>query len=289
MFFSLLIGALMVGSVYALLALGYSLIYRASNLMTFMQGALFMLGAFIGLTLYKNLKLPFALAFALTIAIMFCLGVLLEKAVIRPMLNKGASEIYIVLATIALSTILENTAMLVWGSNTFQFPQIFSNAFLEIGGVRIAPELLLALGVGVACMLALHFFMGKSRFGTAMRAAAQDSRAAGAMGINVSLTTGVTWGIAAALAACGGILYGPVYGVNMSMGTSLGLKGFAGAVIGGYGNMYGAIFGSLLLGVIETFVAGYISSAYKDFIAFILLILILFIRPRGLFKSDIIA
>lgn len=286
---NLLIGALMVGSIYALLALGYSLIYRASNLMTFMQGALFMLGAFVGLTLYKSLKLPFILALILTLVIMFCFGVLLEKLIIRPMINKGASFIYIVLATIALSTILENFAMVVWGSNTFQFPQIFSVALINIGGIRIAPELLLALCVAIVCMIILHFFMGKSRLGTAMRAAAQDPRAAGAVGINVSKTTGITWGIAAALAACGGIMYGPVYGVSMTMGISLGLKGFAGAVIGGYGNMYGAIFGSLLLGVIETFVAGYISSAYKDFIAFILLILILFIRPRGLFKSDIIA
>lgn len=288
MIVNLLIGALMVGSVYALLALGYSLIYRASNLMTFMQGALFMIGSFLGLTFYKNMQMPFVAAFVLTVLIMFGFGMLLEKCIIRPLLNKGAVFIYIVLATIALSTILENSAMFVWGSNTFQFPQIFSQAFVEIGSVRIAPELLLALGVALVCMVLLHFFMGKTRFGTAMRAAAQDPTAAGSMGINVSLTTGVTWGIAAALAACGGILYGPVYGVNMSMGSSLGLKGFAGAVIGGYGNMYGAIVGSLLLGVIETFVAGYISSAYKDFIAFGLLILILFIKPRGLLKSDII-
>ena len=287
MILQLIIGSLMIGSVYGLLALGYSLIYKASGQMTFVQGDLLMLGAFVGLTFYSTLGMPFLVAMMLTIVVMFLLGMLIEKFVIRILLKKGAAGIYIVLATIALSIIFQNIAMLVWGSRIFQFPPIFGTNMISMGGVNIVPESLLALIVAIICMVVLHIFMTRTMFGTSMRAAAQDPLAASSLGINVPLTHGITWGLSAALAGVAGLMVGPVFGVSITMGSMIGLKGFAGAVIGGYGNMYGAIVGSTMLGFIETFVAAGISSVYKDFISFLVLVVIMIFMPYGLFKAKV--
>ena len=287
MFIQILIGSIMIGSVYGLLALGYSLIYSASGLMTFMQGELLMLGAFFGLTFYKYLHLPFVVSLILTASIMFVIGMLIERFVIRKLVKAKANIIFIVLATIALAIIFQNLAMIIWGSNVFQFPPVFKVSRIAIGSIQVAPESIMAIIIGLVVMVILHFFMNRSRFGTSMRAAAMDPMAARALSINVSFTTGVTWGISAALAGIGGMIIGPVYGVHMNMGAMVGLKGFAGAVIGGYGNMYGAIAGSLILGIVETFTAGYVSSIYKDFISFFILILFLIVKPRGIFNAKV--
>lgn len=287
MLVSLILGSLMIGSVYGMLALGYSLIYSASGLMTFCQGQFLMLGAYLGLTFYKLAGLPFIAAFLLTVLIMFILGLAVERFLIRILLNKGATAIYIVLSTIAISIILPNFAQSVWGSTTLQMPSIFGVSTVTIFGASVQPESILVMVVGFASMLLLHLFMTRSRFGISMRAAAMDPLAASSLGINVSLTTGLTWAIAAALAGGIGALLGPVYGVSTSMGDIIGTKGFAGAVIGGYGNMYGAIVGSLLLGFIETFVAGYLTTTYKDFVSFFILIIVMIVLPRGLFKAKV--
>lgn len=284
---SLIIGSLMIGSVYGMLALGYSLIYSASGLMTFTQGQLLMFGAFLGMQFYKVWGMPFPAAFLLTVLIMFLFGMLLEKFLIRVLLNKGAVSIYIVLSTIGISIILPNLAQALWGSQTIQVPSIFGITTVKILGVSVQPESLLVIVVGLVAMVLLHLFMTKSRFGISMRAAAMDPLAASSLGINVSLTTGLTWAIAAALAGGIGALLGPVYGVSTGMGDIIGNKGFAGAVIGGYGNMYGAIVGSLLLGFVETFVAGYVTTTYKDFVSFFLLIIVMIFLPRGLFKAKV--
>jgi len=284
MFFKLLIGALMIGSVYGLIGLGYSTIYRASGLMNFSQGDLFMLGAFVGVTFYHYMGLPFIVSFFLTIIVMFCVGILLERVIIRNVLKKSTGY-FIVLATISLSIFFKNLAMLIWGSTRIEFPSIFNIGNVHLGGIQVQPEQLMVIIVAWICMLILHFFMNKTKFGTAMRSAAQDPLAAKACGIDVTLTTGVTWGIAAAVASVGGMLYGPVYGVSISIGATMGQRAFSGAVVGGYGNMYGAIAGGLLIAIVETFVAGYISSDLKDFIAFAVLMVFLFVKPTGLFNE----
>ena len=287
MFIQVLIGALVIGSVYGLIALGYSLIYSASGLMSFVQGELLMLGAFFGMTFFKNLQLPFLVSLLFTMILMYCVGILIEKFIIRGLQKAGANTIFIVLATIALSIILQNVAMHAWGSNVYHFPPIFAVNRIQIGSIQIPPEAIMAIAIGLIVMVLFHFFMTKTRMGTSMRAAAQDPIAARTLAINVSFTTGTTWGIATMLAGIAGLLIGPIYGVSNHMGTLVGLKGFAGAVIGGYGNMYGAIVGSLILGVLETFTAAYVSSMYKDFISFFVLILFLIFIPRGLFKGKV--
>lgn len=285
MFMRLLISGLVLGGIYGLIALGYSLIYKASGLMSFVQGDIMTLGAYLGLTFFRILKFPFLVSLLLTVLCAFCVGLLLEKGVIRILLNKNVLAIYIVLATIAISYIIQNGVQLGWGSITQYFPSIFSKPSVKVLGISVQPEALMCMGASLVCMVLLHLFMTKTRFGTAMRASAMDPMAAQSCGINVSLSTGITWGLSAGLAAIAGMLIGPMYGVYSTLGSTIGNKGFSGAVIGGYGNMYGAMVGGLLLGLAEIFVSGYISSTYKNLIAYIILIVFLFLKPTGIFNE----
>ena len=288
-FMSLLISGLVLGGTYGLIALGYSLIYKASGLMSFVQGDIMTLGAYLGLTFFSILKLPFVVSVLLTVICAFLVGMLLERGVIRVLLNKNVLPIYVVLATIAISYIIQNGAQLTWGSITLNFPSVFSIKKVKLFGVNVRPEQILCTVASLVIMVLLHLFMTKTRFGTSLRAAAMDPMAAQSCGINVHLSTGITWGLSAGLAAIAGILVGPLYGVFILLGNQIGNKGFSGAVIGGYGNMYGAMVGGLLLGLIETFVTGYISSDYKNLIAYIILIVFLFVKPTGIFNERAIA
>ena len=288
MFKILLINGLVIGAIYGLIALGYSLIYRASGLMSFVQGDMVTLGAYLGLTFYKILGLPFFISFLLTFACAFLFGMLLEKGVIRVLLNKNVIAIYIVLATIAISYIIQNAAQAIYGSVTQKFPAIFSKPNLTILGVTAQTEAYFALVISLVLMVALHFFMTKTKFGTAMRGSAMDAMAAESVGINTSLSTGITWGLSAGIASIAGMLLGPMYGVYTTLGATIGRKGFAGAVMGGYGNMYGAMVGGMILGLVETFVAGYWTGTYKNMIAYLLLLLFLLIKPTGIFNEKAI-
>ena len=284
MLLTLVIGALMLGGIYGLVGMGYGLIYKASGLMTLAQGDMLMIGAFLGLTFYKTLGLPFLVSLLLVMVIMFALGMFIERVLVTSLLAKGAQTVYV---TIAISMLLQNGAMFAWGSNVMQFPSIFGVSSVNILGYEIMPERLLALGVGIVAMLALHFFMQKSKFGTSMRAAAQDELAASALGINVPLTKGAAWGIASMLAGSIGVVVGPIFGVYTAMGSLIGQKAFASAVVGGYGNMYGAIVGGIFFGFVETFVSAYVTSLYKDFISFAILIIVMIFMPTGLFKEQV--
>ncbi len=284
-FMQVLISGLVLGSVYGLIALGYSLIYKASGMMTFMQGDLLTIGAFLGYTFFRILHIPFFVSVVLVFIVMFILGFAVERGVIRILVERKTLAIYTVLATIAISYILQNGAMLIWGSNMLSYPQVFPVMSVKIFGVDVQAEAVLAIIVSFVTMLILHLFMNKTKYGTAMRAAAMDPIAARSCGINVPLSTGMSWGIAAAVAGLGGILIGPVYGVFTTLGATIGRKGFASAVMGGFGNMYGAIVGGVLLGLIETFMTGYISSAYKDLFAYLILLIFLFVKPTGIFNE----
>ena len=284
MFGQLLVGGIAVGCIYALIGLGYSLIYSASALMSFVQGEIFMLGAYVAYTIYVSYHIPFVLAVLLAIVIMFAFGIVLQRGMISPLLKRGAQQIHIVLATIGLSIFLKNFAMIVWGSDVKNFPSALGENPIRFAGVSISPQQIAIVMVTFACMIGLHLFMSRTKMGTSLRAAAQDSMAAGVMGINVPMTVGIAWALAAALSAVAGILLAPIYGVYPKMGAILSTKGFAAAVLGGYGNMYGAIIGGLIFGIVETMAAGYISSSFKDIISFGVLILDLFVMPHGILK-----
>lgn len=285
MLLQLIISGLVVGSIYGLIALGYSLIYKASGLMSFVQGDVLTIGAYLGLTFFGYMHLPFFISLLLTMLLAFLFGIGLEKGVIRQLMNKNTQAIYVVLATIAISYIIQNGAQFTWGTIALQFPSVFSILSIDIAGISVQPEVIMCVVVSLVLMVLLHFFMKKTRIGTSMRAASMDSMAAEACGIDVSLSTGVTWGLSAGLAAVAGILIGPIYGVYTTLGAVIGRKGFSAAVIGGYGNMYGAIVGGIILGLVETLVTGYISSTYRNLIAFVLLIAFLFLKPTGLFNE----
>lgn len=284
MFGQLLVGGIAVGCIYALIGLGFSLIYSASALMSFVQGEIFMLGAYVAYTIYVSFGVPFVLAVLLAIAVMFAFGILLQRGMISPLLKRGAQQIHIVLATIGLSIFLKNFAMIIWGTDVKNFPSALPEDPVRFAGISISPQQIAIVIVTIACMVGLHLFMSRTKMGTSLRAAAQDPMAAGVMGINVPLTVGIAWALAAALSAVAGILLAPIYGVYPKMGAILSTKGFAAAVLGGYGNMYGAIIGGLIFGIVETMAAGYLSSSFKDIISFAVLILVLFVMPNGILK-----
>jgi len=253
--------------------------------MSLMQGDIMTLGAYLGLTFYAFMGIPFWISLILTIAVAFLFGLLIEKGIIRTLTRRGVGVAYIVLATIALSYIIQNGVNLIWGNIPLRFPSVFAVSTVQVLGINIQPEVLVAVGISFLLMVALHFFMTKTRVGTSMRAAAMDSKAAEACGIDTSLSTGITWGLSAGIAAVGGMLIGPMYGVFSLLGAGLGRKGFAGAVVGGFGNMYGAMIGGIALGLLENFVAGYISSHFRDLVAYLVLLLFLFLKPTGIFNE----
>lgn len=288
MILKLVVGALMIGAVYGVLGMGYSLIYKATGLMNLAQGDFLMFGAFVGLTFYGILGLPYVISLILTFAVMFILGWLVQIELISALLNKGAAYAYIILCTAAVSMILQNSAMIIWGTKIQYFPSIFPMASVNLLGAKVPPESILVLCIALACAAGLYFFMNKTKFGTAMRAAAQNQKAASAMGINVPMTKGITWGLSAGIAGIIGATLGPVYGVYTTLGALIGQKAFASAVVGGYGNVYGAIVGGMFFGFLETFISAYVTTTYKDLISFGALIVVLTVMPTGIFKEQVL-
>ena len=286
MFVQLLISALLSGSIYGLIALGYSLIYRASGIMNLAQGDLMCLGGFLGYTFFSVLKLPFLVSLVLTVVCCFIIGCILEKFVIRPIFKRSTTTSVIILATVAVSYIIQSLEIVGWGAAPISMPSFLKTSTVTIFGVIYQTESLLCIAIAIIFMLSIHFFMKKSRFGIAMRAAAMDPLAAGSCGINVNSTTRITWAISTTVAGLAGMMVGPLYGVTTTLGTAMSAKGFASAVVGGYGDMYGAILGGGVLAGLETFSAGYISSAMKQLIAYVTVLLILFVKPRGLMNAE---
>ena len=286
MFVQLLISALLSGSIYGLIALGYSLIYRASGIMNLAQGDLMCLGGFLGYTFFSVLKLPFLVSLVLTVVCCFIIGCILEKFVIRPIFKRSTTTSVIILATVAVSYIIQSLEIVGWGAAPLSMPSFLKTSTVTIFGVIYQTESLLCIAIAIIFMLSIHFFMKKSRFGIAMRAAAMDPLAAGSCGINVNSTTRITWAISTTVAGLAGMMVGPLYGVTTTLGTAMSAKGFARAVVGGYGDMYGAILGGGVLAGLETFSAGYISSAMKQLIAYVTVLLILFVKPRGLMNAE---
>lgn len=286
MFVQLLISALLSGSIYGLIALGYSLIYRASGIMNLAQGDLMCLGGFLGYTFFSVLKLPFLVSLVLTVVCCFIIGCILEKFVIRPIFKRSTTTSVIILATVAVSYIIQSLEIVGWGAAPLSMPSFLKTSTVTIFGVIYQTESLLCIAIAIIFMLSIHFFMKKSRFGIAMRAAAMDPLAAGSCGINVNSTTRITWAISTTVAGLAGMMVGPLYGVTTTLGTAMSAKGFASAVVGDYGDMYGAILGGGVLAGLETFSAGYISSAMKQLIAYVTVLLILFVKPRGLMNAE---
>ncbi|PIE71150.1 MAG: branched-chain amino acid ABC transporter permease [Deltaproteobacteria bacterium] len=289
-FFQQLTNGLAVGGIYALIALGYSMVYGVLKLINFAHGDLFTLGAYLGLTLLTALGLtgrlgPVVGSLVLAVMVMGFVavaGVVLERVAYRPL--RESPRLSAVVSALGCSIFLQNAIMLIYGSRFQVYPHdIVPRAAVSLFGMNMPIIRIAILGVSLALMAGLYFFIQKTRTGMAIRAAAIDQGAAMLMGINVNRVIRRVFIIGPALGGVAGVLVGLYYGqINFTMGWIYGLKAFTAAILGGIGNIPGAMLGGLILGVIEALGAAYISMAWKDAIAFGVLILILIVRPTGL-------
>lgn len=283
---------LAIGSVYALVALAFSLTVRALNQINFATGELFMMGAYVGIGLTVTLGLPLWAAIPLTAFVVSLLGVVFEKLAYRPIFKANVSHparlhILIICSTIGTGIFLQNGAMLIWGAQALPFPKFFDPAPVSILGVLIPVEYFWITLVAISLMGSLNLFLQKSWIGKGMRAAAQDRETAALMGVRLAAADSWTFGLSAGVGAVGGLLIGAISFAYPTMGAGYALKGFTAAVIGGLGSMRGALVGGLLLGLAESLVIALISSVYKDVVAFALLLLFLQFKPSGLLLKPV--
>lgn len=287
-----IVSGLAIGSVYALVALAFSLTVRALNQINFATGELFMLGAYFGIAFTVMLGLPFWMAIPTTAIAVSLVGVAFEKLAYRPIFKANADHparlhILIICSTVGTGIFLQNGAMLVWGAQALPFPKVFDQTPLDIFGVLIPSEYLWITLVAVLLMAVLNFFLQSSWTGKGLRAAAQDRETAALMGVRLSAADSWTFGLSAGVGAVGGLLIGAISFAYPTMGAGYALKGFTAAIIGGLGSMRGALVGGLLLGLAESLVIAFISSVYKDVVAFSLLLLFLQFKPSGLLMKPV--
>jgi branched-chain amino acid transport system permease protein len=274
---------LTVGAIYALVALGFTLIFNSSDVVNFAQGEFVMLGGMVTVSATAA-GVPLPLAALLAILVAVAVGLLLHRLAIEP--ARGASPITLIIITIGASILLRGLAATFFDKNYHSLPPFFGSEPLIIGGAALLPQSIVVLmGVGLIVVL-LWAFLTRTLTGKAMLATAANRLAARLVGINTSAVVGLSFMISAAIGALGGILAAPITLTNYDVGTMLALKGFAAAMLGGMGNPLGAVAGGLLLGLLEAFTAGYVSSQYKDAVAFIVILLVLFSMPQGLFGSS---
>jgi len=277
-----LIGGIAIGCIYSLIALCYNMIIRAMDLLHFAQGEVMMMGALIGVTLVGALHIPYLLAVPLVMVLCGVLGVAMDTLAYRPVRRRNVPTINLIIATLGMSILLANLAMLIWGSEPIRYPTIYGSSALHLGPVRVPPQFLAPLAIGSLLMVGLQIFFARSVTGVAMRAAAQDREAARLMGINIDRTIQYTFAISGAMGGAAGILLGPIIFASFNMGQ-IGIKAFVAATLGGLGSIGGAMVGGILFGIIETFGALWISSGYKDAIGYGIMIAILLVAPTGLF------
>lgn len=282
-----LINGITLGSTYSLIALGYTMVYGIIMLINFAHGEIFMAGAFVGLFLVKVLKFNIFLSLILAMAFCMVMGVIIERVAYRPL--RKSSRLSALISAIGVSIFLSTLALMVFGADAKGFPDnTFPVTQISVGTAEISSLQLLILGVSAFLMITLEFIVRKTKIGKAMRATSQDYNTAALMGVNVNRVISFTFALGSSLAAAGGVLVGILYNsVSFNMGLMAGLKAFAAAVLGGIGSIPGAMLGGIFLGVCEVMgvAAGY--SSYRDAIAFAILVLVLLIKPTGLFGQKI--
>jgi len=279
-FLQFLFSGATVGATYALAALGFTLIYNASGVINFAQGEFIMIGGMAAVFLAK-LGVPLPLAIVLAVAIAGCIGVLVEKLAIEPAGN--AEVVTLIIITIGASLAIRGLVGVSLGKGNHALPSFSGEAPIAVLGATLLPQSLWVFGVTLVVVLALAWFFGRTLTGKAMLATAHNQLAAKLVGINTRFILLLSFALAGALGAVGGILVAPINYTSYDAGIMLGLKGFVAATLGGLGSGMGAIAGGLILGIVEAMTAGYVSSAYKDAMPFVLILLILFFRPQGLF------
>ena len=278
----LVIGGIAQGCIYGLIALGFVLIYKATETVSFAQGELMMLGAFCGLILMTMLGFPFWLAVPASIAAMAAFGMLAERLVIRPILGQPAFSI--VMLTIGIGYVARGLVTMIpaIGTETHVLPVPYKDAIANVGGLVINFEQVVVIGATALLCAALFALFRYSKVGIAMQAASQNQLAAYYMGIPVQRLNGLVWGLAAAVAAIAGLLLAPITFVHANMGF-IGLKAFPAAVVGGFGSLPGAIVGGLIIGIVEALSGFYLPEGFKDVAAYVVVLLMLMVKPNGLF------
>jgi len=281
MFLYQLLAGLSVGCIYALVALGYSLIFASIRLLHFAQGDLLMVGGFFALTMVLTFKLGLYTGIIAVMMIAGVLGFLIERFAYRPIPQRMIAAR--IMSTLGIGLILRNMTILIWGPQPRGLPPaVFSGPPIHLPGMTVPPAYYLILIISVAIMILLTLFLGKTKLGLAMRTTAHDQSLAELMGIETSRVMSLSFMIGAAVAAAAGMLIAPITFISHGIGFRLGIKGFAAAVLGGFGNIPGSMIGGIVLGLLETIGGGFISSGYKDCIAFVVLILVLIFKPAGI-------
>lgn len=287
-FLNLVVNGIVVGALYALVALGFVLIYKASGVINLAQGELVLLGAYIGLTFSTSLQVPFVLALLLSIGVSALVGIVIERTVLRPFI--GEAPISIIMVTLGLSFLIKALIHLIWGTDMRSFQGLFRSEPITFGPVAISEVFLYGLVAALVLLVLLNAFFKYSMLGIAMRATSDDEQAALSMGISVKRVLAATWAVAAMVAAVGGIFLGNIAGVNPLL-TSYGLKVLPVAILGGLDSIPGAILGGFIIGILEALTGGYLDqymTGIKEVVPFVVMILILLIKPYGLFGKEII-
>jgi len=282
MFDQLLIGGLATGCIYAVVGLGFTLVYRTLRMVNFAQGQVFMVGAFLGLSIAQRVHLPVLPLLFVVGAVAFALGMVLERLVFRRLYHNH--EVFVV-GSIGLGIVLTN-AVRVFFPEPVPFPKVFGSHVVQIGTARFQEAYFWVVVSTLVLVVLLHAMFAYTRGGRALRAVAADAEIAGTVGVNVNRAIALTFGLSFAVAAIAGVLIGPLYFVSFDMGDMVGLKAFSAAVFGGINSIPGTILGGLVIGVLENLAGGYISSAYKDLVAFVILLIMLIWRPTGLLGRD---
>jgi branched-chain amino acid transport system permease protein len=270
------------GCIYGLIALGFVLIYKATETVNFAQGELMMLGAFVGVTATAVLGLPYWAAIAAALLVMALFGFLLERVVLEPILGQPAFAI--IMVTIGIGFVARGLVTMIpgWGTDTHVLETPFRGEIVRAGGLVVAAEHLVIIAATVVLVATLYVFFRFSRIGVAMQAASQNQLAAYYMGIPVRRLNGLIWALSAAVAALAGLLLAPLTFVHVNMGF-IGLKAFPAAVVGGFGSLPGAIVGGITIGVVEALSGVYLPEGFKDVAAYVVVLIMLAVRPNGLF------
>ena len=282
MFFQQLVNGLTLGSAYAVIAIGYTLVFGVLNIVNMAHGGIFMVGAYIGLLLVTEAGMNIFPALVGAMIGGAVLGYALELLALRPLRKHKATHLAPLISTIGVATFLESVALMVWGPQTRSFPSAFGNKLMDMGVFKISGIQIISLGTAVVLMVLLTIMLNRTKVGKAIRATSENAETAGLLGINTGRIITLTVMLASALGAAAGLSFNAI---EPTMGTAMGLKGLAVLIMGGLGNVKGAMAGGFILGIAEVFSVAYGTSSYRDAVAFGLIILILFIRPEGLFAK----
>jgi branched-chain amino acid transport system permease protein len=281
----LLVGGFSIGFLYGLSAMGFVMIFKSSSVLNFAHGELIAIGAYFFLVFAAWAKLPIVYAFIFTLLACFLLGIMIERIFLRPLI--GENLIFVIMLTVGLASMFKGLVLLIWGGNLYTYPDFLPKAMgIDWGVVHIPPVYVATLTIGIIFLIIFGLFFKFSSQGIYMRSVADSQRAALSLGVNVRRVFALSWAIAALVAGMSGVVLGIINGVNVHNLSAIGLKVFPVIILGGLDSIGGAIVGGLIIGLLETFTGGYISPSLRDVIPYIILVIILLIKPYGLFGLE---